>query len=117
MTERRRHQRFTPKSGAIVLHSGSIGHITNISLGGLSCTCMTVDSSPAQHNSHLYIYYHDGIDSIRVENIPFNIVSCGMHLGSPLTSMISRSCGIQFGALSELQSEQLGKFISLAVEV
>jgi len=110
--EKRRHKRFRSKESAYAAfgnHAMKIGHIVDISMGGLAFHYIA-DGDQINGACELEIYLaHNGF---HMSEVPFNTVSDFMLPSEfPISTIVMRRRGVQFGELSEQQVSQLGYLI------
>ena len=107
--EKRRYKRFRSKESAYAAfgnHAMKIGQIVDISMGGLALHYIA-DGEQINESQELEIYMaHNGF---HMTDVPFNTISdFALPSEFPLTTIIMRRRGVQFGELSELHISQLG---------
>jgi len=112
VVDKRKHKRFRSQDLAFVAlgsHSREIGQIIDISRGGLAFRYIA-DGDRLNESRELEIYLAKY--GFHLEKVPFNTIS-DFELTSelPLSSIIMRRCGVQFGELTQDQVSQLGYFI------
>jgi hypothetical protein len=49
MAERRKHQRFHPRGNCLISHDRLVGTVIDLSLGGLSFSCLSSDSTQSDN--------------------------------------------------------------------
>lgn len=104
LEERRIHKRYEANDYLFVVHSGNIGKIKNISMGGLKCSCVYNPYLPEDSNEFDICCMPD---HIYLKKIQFRKVYTGLkHL--PTSSMLlTRECGIQLLYLNTSQKSKL----------
>ena len=110
--EKRRHKRFRSKESAYASfgnHAMKIGQIVDISMGGLAFHYIA-DGDQINGSRKLEIYLaHNGF---HMREVPFNTISDFILPSEfPISTIIMRRRGVQFGELSEQQVSQLGYLI------
>lgn len=112
VVERRRHKRFQAEDGAYAAvrpQYDKIGQIIDVSRGGLAFRYM-VSSSQEDASFELDIFLIG--DSFHLDKVPFQTVSdeeIPERLSPSPQKM--RRCGVQFGALTQMQILKLEEFI------
>jgi hypothetical protein len=109
VVEKRRHKRFRSKDFAYAAfrsQSMKIGQIVDISKGGLAFHYIA-DGDQINGARELEIYL--ATNGFHMKDIPFNTVSDFVLPSEfPLSTIIMRRRGVQFGELSKFQETQLG---------
>ncbi len=114
MDENRKHKRFKAKGGAFAVlgpHVKNLGRIIDISKGGLAFSYHE-KGEPLHKLFELDILLAD--NGFYLDKVPFNAVwdfQIVIDEEAPASSLAPRSCGVQFGALSDDQKSQLDYFI------
>jgi CheY-like chemotaxis protein len=110
--ERREHERFKVKDGAIAIPISDLpkqGKIIDISKSGLAF-CYKGNGDLSKELTELSISM-DGED-LNLDNIPCKTISdFTLADDAPLESMVMKRCSIQFGDLTSIQTDQLEHFI------
>jgi hypothetical protein len=111
--ERRKLKRFRPQERSFVAFGSErkeIGHMTDISLGGLSFRYLA-DGDLIDQSDDLEIYVSGG--GFYLKMIPFKTISdYEITTESPISFIIMRRRGIQFGKLTQGQTAQLTYFLT-----
>ena len=108
--ERREHTRYKLGDSAIAVFGNSPGHISDISLGGLSFIYLDSDKPSPQSDS---VDILDGQQSFFLEKIPCRTVVERLLINeSPynLIKMVRRS--LEFNGISDLQKSQIKSYIN-----
>ena len=111
INERRKHQRYNApeNSFAVLLSDNLIGPIDNLSLGGVSFTCIACSKQRYGKNT-LEMFSKDR--NFYLREIPFKVVSeVDLENQMPLISVQMKQISGEFIELSEYQSSQLEFFI------
>jgi hypothetical protein len=110
--EKRKHKRFRSKESAYAAFGSDtmkIGQIVDISMGGLAFHYIA-DGDQINGARELEIYLAS--NGFHMEDVPFNTVSDFVLPSEfPLTTIIMRRRGVQFGELTQFQETQLGYLI------
>jgi hypothetical protein len=110
--EKRRHQRFRSKESAYAAFGSEtlkVGQIVDISMGGLAFHYIA-DGSQINGARELEIYLAG--NGFHMTEVPFNTISdFAIPSEFPLSTIIMRRRGVQFGELNQLQESQLGFLI------
>ncbi|MFZ5764922.1 MAG: PilZ domain-containing protein [Thermodesulfobacteriota bacterium] len=109
MNDRRKDQRFKLANGHFVVHSGNIGKIENISMGGLLCSCINDEHTPHPTGT-LEIRCLEKQTSLCELNI--RILRSDIFPGESIFNVFVRKCHILFEEMSEEQHTRLIDFIS-----
>lgn len=110
--ERRKHRRLQGKDGALLsLGSGEekFWQIVDICECGLAFRYLGQMEAP-QHFSELVLLSKDA--SFCLEKVPFTVITDFEMSGRFLSRYTFRRCGVQFGKLTEDQSQSLQRFMS-----
>lgn len=112
VVDKRKHKRFRSQDLAFAAfgsHSKEIGQILDISRGGLAFRYIA-DGDRLNESRELEIYLAN--NGFHLKEVPFNKIS-DFELTSefPLSSIIMRRRGVQFGELTQDHVSQLGYFI------
>jgi len=107
--EKRKHKRFRSKEFAYAAFRSQnmkIGQIVDISKGGLAFHYIA-DGDQINGARELEIYL--AVNGFHMEAVPFNTVSDFVLPNEfPLSTVIMRRRGVQFGGLTKFQKTQLG---------
>ncbi len=110
--EKRKHKRFRLKDltyAAFGSRAMKIGQIVDISMGGLAFHYIA-DGDQINNVHELEIYL--ATNGFHMTEVPFTTVSDFLLPSEfPLSTIIMRRCGVQFGELNEQQVSQLGYLI------
>lgn len=109
MDERRRHQRFQLNNSCIINHSRSVGTIIDISMGGLSCTCLDQGECSKGLSARIDIYCRK--QDIRAEDISMRVLSTEKITGKFIKNLGLRKCRAKFIQLDDSQQGQLSNII------
>jgi len=112
VADKRKHKRFRSQDLAFAAfgsHSKEIGQIMDISRGGLAFLYIS-DGDQINESRELEIYLAN--NGFHLKEVPFNTIS-DFELTSefPLSSIIMRRRGVQFGELTQDHVSLLGYFI------
>ncbi len=112
LVDKRKHKRFRSQDLAFAAfgsHIKEIGQIIDISRGGLAFRYIA-DGDQLNESRELEIYLAN--NGFHLKKVPFNTIS-DFELTSefPLSSIIMRRRGVQFGELTQTQVSQLECFI------
>ena len=108
--ERRKHPRFQIEDVAVaILGKSKVGIITDISQGGLAFS-YHLTGKPTNGSFELDIFLIG--QGVLVERVPFHIVSDRKVVTkSKHNCLPRRRCGVQFGRLTQSQSQQMEQFM------
>lgn len=109
MEERRKHQRFKLHDSCFVNHSDVVGTILDISMGGLSCTCL--DQRFCERGSLQQVDIYCRKRGMWVEDLTVKILDSETIPGMFDDEFGVRKCRIQFVQLAETQAGQLEDLI------
>jgi len=112
LVDKRKHKRFRSQDLAFAAfgsHIKEIGQIMDISMGGLAFRYIA-DGDQLNESHELEIYLAN--NGFHLKEVPFNTIS-DFELTSefPLSSIIMRRRGVQFGELPQTRVSQLEYFI------
>jgi len=110
MNERRLHKRYQVREGAFAVHSGHIGQILDISLGGFLCQCIG-DKHIAEEPAACDIFCSRSAFKFKLRELPVRRVTKNVNPLSPWHTTLVKRCGIQFGDLTSHQESHLQHFI------
>ena len=117
ITEQRKHPRYRIKNDIVWLfHAGNIGRVKNISSGGCSCICMPKENTSYNPKTISILYSYRG-KKLLLENITFGIVHHHYINIGPLSSMLTRNCGVKFEDISSSYNNQIELLISQCGEM
>ena len=117
ITEQRKHPRYRIKNDIVCLfHASNIGRVENISSGGCSCICMPKENASYNPKTISILYSYRG-KKLLLENIPFGIAHHLQNDISPLSSILTRNCGIKFEDISSSYNNQIELLISQCGEM
>jgi hypothetical protein len=105
MDDRRKHQRFKLDDACIINHEKTVGTIIDISVGGLSCSCLDQGICSKGLSTQVDIYCKKG--DLRAEGINIKVVDTEMVLGQFMQDVGLRKCRARFRQLDEFQQTQL----------
>lgn len=111
MIERRLHKRYTVKEGAFVVHSGHIGQILDISLGGFMCQCVG-NIYIAEEPAACDIFCAHSACKFKIKELTVRRVTKSVNPLSPWTTTLVKRCGLQFSDLTSQQATHLQNFIN-----
>lgn len=109
MDERRKNQRFQLQNTCVLNHSKTVGTIIDISMGGLSCSCLDQGECSKGLSTKVNIYCRK--KDIRAENITMKVLSTETVKGEFLEDLGLRRCRARFQQLDEEQARQLTEII------
>jgi NAD-dependent DNA ligase len=113
MEERRKHQRFRLQDSCFVNHSDVVGTILDISMGGLSCTCL--DQRFCEKDSLQQVDIYCRKRGMWVEELKIKILESETVPGMFDDEFGVRKCRTQFVELAEAQAGQLEDLILQSV--
>lgn len=109
MEDRRKHQRFLLHDSCLINNSEVVGTIIDLSMGGLSCTCL--DQNPCYQGLIKQVDIYCGKTGLWAEKLNIRVISSDAHPGRFVKEFGIRMCRIQFVQLAEVQAGQLENLI------
>ncbi len=110
MRERRRHPRYKMADVAAVVGERRLGHVLDMSMGGLAFSYIQMQARPEEEIELGIIFGQDGkyLDKLPVETVS----DCVMSHGPPSHPVVIRRRSVRFGELTPEQRQNLAEFIS-----
>ncbi len=109
MDERREHQRINLKKQCLINHSGNVGEIIDLSLGGVSCWCVHGHLCTEATTRKVDIFCKEKRQWAR--GIPLQVLASDTVAGKFLGGVPVRRCRARFADLREGQRNQLENII------
>jgi len=109
MEERRKHQRFKLQNSCFINHSDVVGTIVDISMGGMSCTCLDKNRCHQKPLQQVDIYCRS--EGKWVEELKVQILASDTLPGMIDEEFGVRKCRMQFVQLAQAQAGQLEELI------
>jgi len=109
MEDRRKHQRFLLHDSCLINNSEVVGTIIDISMGGLSCTCL--DQNPCYQGLVRQVDIYCGKTGLWAEKLNIQVLSSDTLPGKFVIEFGVRKCRLQFVQLAEMQAGQLENLI------
>ncbi|MCL7486975.1 MAG: PilZ domain-containing protein [Desulfobulbaceae bacterium] len=109
MDDRRKNQRVRLKDGCIIHHSEIVGTVRDISMGGMSCTCLDQRGSDRDISTRGNIYCNRL--ELVVEKISMKILESQILPGKFAAHLGVRKCRVLFHQLDDSQKDQLAHLI------
>lgn len=105
MDERRQHPRINLNKRCLINHSGNVGEIIDLSLGGLSCWCVQGHLCTEAPSRKVDIFCRDG--QFWARGLTLKVIAAESVAGKYLGVVPVRRCRAHFTDLREGQRDQL----------
>ena len=102
--ERRLYKRYMAKNNFFVVHSGNIGKIRNISMGGFNCSCLFNPYLPEGKTKFDLFCLND---QLLLKNIPFKKIFTKLDYETTFSMLLTRECGVELSKLSTSEKSKL----------
>jgi hypothetical protein len=109
MDERREHERINLKKQCLINHSGNVGEIIDLSMGGVSCWCVHGHLCTDATSRKVDIFCKGG--QLWARGLPLKVLISESVSGTFLGNVPVRKCRALFADLREGQREQLENII------
>lgn len=109
MIERRRHQRILLKEKCLIHHTGNVGEIIDLSLGGISCWCLNGDNCLTTATRKIDIFCKE--KRLWARGIPLRVLSAELVSGRFLEGVQVKICRANFDNLHPEQLAELENII------
>lgn len=109
MEDRRKHQRFKLRDSCIINHSEVVGTVIDISMGGLSCACLSQDRCQNECIEEVDIYCRK--EGLWAKGLSIRVLGSELVPGKFSEEYSVRKCRLQFVQLEDGQSGQVENII------
>jgi hypothetical protein len=109
MDERRKHNRINLRKQCLINHSGNVGEIIDISLGGVSCWCVHGHLCTDGSGRKVDIFCKEG--RLWARGLPLHVLEAASVSGTFLGDVPVRKCRAIFTDLRDNQIAQLENII------
>ncbi len=109
MDERREHNRISLRKKCLINHSGNVGEIIDLSLGGVSCWCVHGHLCTEGSSRKVDIFCKEG--HLWARRLPLQVLTSESVVGKFLGGVPVRRCRARFAELRDGQRDQLENII------